>query len=286
MRRLYAVVITVLVLCSWISAGEREHGSLVLVEVSPTEDFIVAAGDSKTLDEMDKIEPIQACKLMPLPEDSLFFVTGTLSMKLTSGKEWNAKGLAREISAAHHGSSNSDKAEMWGDETLKWWQEVPRRELEKAVSRDGSITHAGFAQFEQGHAIVIVQVLRYNNEASRVELHSIRLQPGNTYASGVATSLINEFLENTTDRAKSAHHGLDAQSTSQSEPEQQGRTLEAAIRFVIANGTADDVRRIGEPIDIVVVPRSDPIRWIQVKNLCNVRPQNVDQPPVTKQVTR
>jgi hypothetical protein len=90
--------------------------------------------------------------------------------------------------------------------------------------------------------------------------------PQRLFGNPLAGSLVAEFLMNETPRAKEANAVFERKMQGPVYPDLEPLRLQAAIEFAI-QALPNDV--IGGPVDVMVLTKGSPIRWVSRKQECN-----------------
>jgi hypothetical protein len=267
-------LIAVLIL-SAIIPSKTEHGSLVVVFISPAGDYVVVGAESRNAHDNRPLNDL-ACKIISLGNRTVFFESGDSFIKITRGTSsiktgitWNSNEVARSVFRQQRKSNPQQLSAAWSKEALKWFKAMPPQTLRQwAAQQNGRIISGGFVAFRSdGSPWIQNEAVTYIDDALTPTVGPDGTIPGygGSMIIGVSVELVREFYDRKTLRAINARPPgpfPGADSTVYSD------FIRRAIQFAIDNSTETDKVQLGGPIDIAVLRKNQPIEWISRKKEC------------------
>lgn len=255
------------------------HGTVLVYEQTASQAII--AVDSRVTTQQ-KAKPKQACKIVNLSTDTVFFYSGNLfqGFKSRSGNEvFSQQKIASEAYAYY---INSPRSKQRLVEAANKYVEliVPQmRDLFKEMSRADaarSIGLAGFAGLDEFSNPRIIQVniaITVPNDGVspvRIGQSNISEPPSESVMmsdnSKPPYREVAEFLDAETPRAKKAMDSFKMRALKIPQIDLEAYKLIAAVQASL-DWNKDDPY-IGPPINAIVIEPSTGIRWIQGKDRC------------------
>jgi hypothetical protein len=262
---------------------ETQKGSLVVSIFSRRGDYIVVAAESRQLDNEHKQVDDDACKIVALGTETLFFETGTAVIGPLRGPVWNSVAKARAV--YRHSTDRSAKklSVAWANEALAWFYQQPESATQTITDEHGGLMTGGFIEFtKDGNLDFHSQTVSYistNHSISRAE-DSPPPKAGQVVIAGTGKPLASEFLKGDTIRAAQAYGPIGVVRLFGVNAESDVRDAINTIRFVEEYSTGVDKIALGGPIDIAVLRNNRTIEWVSRK--ANCYKQDVAPPKDTK----
>jgi|SRR5580700_7698105 hypothetical protein len=260
-----------------------ERGSSVVAIYSQKDDYVVVAAESRNEDFNHKPLNDQACKIISLGNDTVFFETGIPVIGVLRGSNWNAQSVARAVYRRSKLHDPKSLSIAWGNGALKWFYGQPAQDLQAITEPDGGIITGGFINFTKvGTAPIQTQTIFYSASANSLSRRPRADPPqlGQIAVSGVATELVDEFFKGNTTRAQLAFGPIGTIRRIGEDPTIDASLTRKAIQFAIDYSIGADHDAIGGPIDIAIIRKNLPIEWIARKKECYEQDQK-PLPPVS-----
>jgi hypothetical protein len=269
---LLSVVVLAVVTIAISLASKNVRGSLVVAIVSPKADYVVVAAESRNTNAAD-LKPVDddACKIISLDGETLFFETGESYYRSQKGDRWDARTIARTV---YSKSKNHDAHALslaWAKAVQEWFARLPAMEIRSVTGvyegEFGKIGTGSFVAFgTNGIPVVDGQSLDYSfrDRTFRVRPEFTSPRPGQFAGSGLGLDLVTEFLMMKSQRAISAR-GLDAIGR---DPMIDSRIAAGAIRFAEDHFDGPEKSQLGGPIDVALLRKNQAVEWVSRKDEC------------------
>ena len=245
--------------------AQLQTGSIVVIGF--TEDKIIIAADSLTLDSLSK-QPTHKdyCKIAAINNQLIFGSVGSSSY--AGGRVVSPWSNAEEVKAAFLGN-HSDVfavAKTWGEAIASHWNVMYSfypRIVERSLTEDGIITAALFVMNVNNRFSYVIDVVRFDGHRFKEEQGFFGTTCLPYCAIGKAVAF-NEFNVGLTERAK--REGRVSPSP-QLSTQIDIQTLQA-IRLADLAAAYEPTKDIGGAIDAVEFRKDGTIHWIARKPNC------------------
>ena len=159
----------------------------------------------------------------------------------------------------------------WSSSALRWFSLRPEQDVRSiAIGPGGGILTGGFINFDKNGILTIQgEEISYNAAMHGLTSTPFSQAPGHMGVTGVATDLVQEFIDGKTDRAISARKSVDIVRPTGTDPSEDVRFIRAAIKFAIDNATGKDKSALGGEIDIAIIRNNRTIEWVARKPWCS-----------------
>jgi len=267
---------------------EVQRGSLVLAMYSQKSDYVVVAAESRNTDSSHKVIDDHACKIISLGNDTAFFETGVPVIGVFRGMNWNAQSVARSVYRRSNVHDPKNLSMAWGNAALTWFYGRPAKDLQSVSDENGGIVTGGFINFTKADIVPIqMQTIFYSTSANTLSRRpeGDPPEPGQFVTSGVARALVKEFFKGNTMRAAIAFGPIGTIRRIGEDPEIDASLARKAIQFAIDYSTGTDHDEIGDDIDIAIIRKNLPIKWVSRKKECyeqDLKPIAPASPPPRK----
>ena len=245
-----------------LADSRNSRGSLVVAIVSTKGDYVVME-DTPANDD--------ACKIISVGGETIFFETGESEYRSHHGDLWDARAIARAVYLKSKDHDPHALSLAWVKEARRWFAQLPDTEMRSVTSASdgeiGKISAGGFAAFGADGILVVDDQSLFYSFADRT--FSVRPEfappgPGQGGGSGLGLGLLDEFFKMQSARAMLAR-GWDSVSL---DPTVDSRVAANAIRFVEDYLEGPEKSQLGGPIDVALLRKNQTIEWVSRKDEC------------------
>lgn len=250
-------------LVSSSAVAQQKSGTAIIFSVTP-EKAIVSA-DSRELDSTHKIATDQGCKIVAFDNRAIFTFSGTRVCQVSQHNEWDAQKTALSV---YKRLRISNKVVRAKDFMLAWDEELRLHTTDfvgcsGVHNPDGGMMTALYFNvglFGSIEAIDDELTVKQSPSNGPIFEHRIAEIALNGLPMGSGhMDILDEFLADRSDRAKSWHKQIDAYS-----PERRIQALGQLTRRF------DDSGSVGGNIDMAVLT-SNGVKWISTKQQCQTQ---------------
>jgi hypothetical protein len=269
--RVILVLVAIGIALSPLTPVMVHRGSLVIAMVSRKGDYVVVAGESRSLDQSQIPVDDRSCKVIALGRDTLFFETGASFIGVRRGKPWDGRSVARAIYRESKKLDAKGLSVAWGNKALQWFYGQAEQDLRTLTGTEGTIVTGGFVNFQDdGTPSVQRQTIFYSDNTHTIGRRADDKPqgPGQITISGVALNLVQEFFDGKTRRAVDAFGPIGVVRLICVDPMIDSSLARKAIQFSMDNSTSKEKGWLGGPIDIAVVRKGQRIEWVSRKKQC------------------
>lgn len=261
------------------------RGSLVVGIVPRSEDYVVLAAESRSNIKKLKTQVSsgeQACKIISLNGDTLFYETGASSLESRGRESWSSPGTARAVYKQSKTHDATTLSLYWGQRAFEWFDLAKREDLQSiSEATEGRIAIGGFVNFTNGRLSLEAETISYDKGHRSITRRPFDKPPksGYFFTVGAATGLVKEFMDAETDRAIKAFQPEHAPGRLIGfDSGKDAEIIGKAVKFAIDYATGSDRSDIGGPIDIAILRRNEAVEWVRRKTNC----YEMDLKPVPK----
>lgn len=249
------------------------RGTSIVWVVSESGEYVVLAADShRTADIRDpKFKDLKSddhqCKVIVL-DDTIFFNSGSASIRAYRGKSWDSLQAAREIYTASKDHEAQALSIAWGNRAMAWFYGQRQSDIQSVADPDGGLVLGGFINFDSNrNPASFLQTLYFDAGTRQLSRQPTSQAKGQIGVAGVEPELIREFEKAETPRALKAYGTLKIHDVTK-DLSYDIQFVQKAIQFVIDNVNAKDRQSVHGPIEVVVVRRLGGIDWVTRKHSC------------------
>lgn len=249
------------------ASSARCKGTSIVFVVSNTGEYVALAADSRNFDSIAHRTNDEACKVIVLGADTLFYESSTATVGDQRGLViWSSQATAREVYRASTDRSGSVLARAWGRRTEEWFANH-----KWALTGAAVVANGAFIRFDRSRKpTVFSESLLYDSQSHGLSLRQPITAPdasGEIGKAGDHQELVAEFVDAQTPRALKAYGtlGIHQAGTSLAYDTQFVRM---AVQFVIDNVSGSGRQMVHGPIDVVVLRPVGGVDWEMRKRSC------------------
>jgi hypothetical protein len=156
-----------LMLLATPTLGQVGHGSLVVYIVSIKGDYVVIGSESRELSGRGNTHVNdECCKIIVLGGETLFYSTGSSSVKNGEIDLWNSMKAARSVYSASEQRGAQKLSDEWSKQALeKFWPLSAKARKSLVQTPEGDVVTGGFINFDSsGRLSVHNQNVMYDAE--------------------------------------------------------------------------------------------------------------------------
>jgi hypothetical protein len=267
-----ALLLPLLLTISTPSVPPTLHGSVVVFHLSSDGSYIAIASESRAADQANKAVNDNACKIVPLSTDTLFFLVGSGYIRIIrKGSKtpvlWTGTDEARSLYARGRKRNTASWVAAWEPAVRKIFSAIPSKQLNEMKGWDDSLVTGGFIHYEKGAPSLEATTLYMTGKSGRLTFKRMTARSGQIGGFGVGIKLAMDFIEARTPQAAKARavwRGLGDR-----DPTLFASFLKSAVQYAIDNAKGDERGQIGGPIDVALLQRGQSIRWVAQKPNCS-----------------
>src|ERR1700729_633526 len=143
-----------------LADSRNSRGSLVVAIVSTKGDYVVIAAESRNTNGSDRTPANDdACKIISVGGETIFFETGESEYRSHHRDLWDARAIARAVYLKSKDHDPHELSLAWIKKARRWFAQLPDTEMRSVTSASdgeiGKISAGGFAAFGADGILVV-----------------------------------------------------------------------------------------------------------------------------------